>query len=405
LGKKHEVVDRIIEVGIYLYIILMFLTKGEGIRNILIFGNFGLWLLTIKHRKNLYILKEPVSILCWLFLGVTLFSVIFSIDPLYSLWELRGSPLKLALLFPVISTVMADEKRLNKVVYFCFFTNILIVLIGYYSYFFYDIPMLKPYTSLMHTGHAGANRFARYFNTLLPFSFIILFLWKKPALKSLFIFSLLIFIISLVLSGSRGGYISFLSIVSIWTIYISKTRGYNLKKVIACLVIIILVIGSLSWFYSPYIRWKISKSSEDLFTFSLRTEVWGAAICAIKERPLVGWGYGNGIFHKDEPYMNTPYKEAPPKGTHNMFLRILFHQGIIGFIPYVSLLLLTVAVFWKEAFRSTGIKSYILIACVSVFVGNYMLNALLENTPNYIYLAVVLGLGMAAKGTDENSHN
>ncbi len=405
MEKKHEFIDKVIEAGIYLYIVFMFLTKGEGLRNVLIFGNFSLWLLILKYRKNLYLLKEPVSILCWIFVGATLFSVIFSIDPLYSFLELRGEPIKFILLFSVITTVMADEVKLKRAVYVCFFTALLIVIIGYYSYIFLDIPMLKPYTPLMHTGHSGSNRFARYLNTLLPFSFILLFLLKKTGNKALFISLLTISIIALILSGSRGGYIAFFIIVFVWALYLSQIRRYNFKRVIVFLVLILFIFGALSWFYSPYGREKISNLSKQISTVNLRTEAWGPALDAIKKRPFFGWGYGYRIYYLDEPYRDTPYKIAPPKGSHNMFIKVLFHQGIVGIIPYVSLIIFSAVIFWREALKTSGIKSYILIACVSVIAGNFIFHAMLENTPRLHYLAVVLGMGMAARGIDENSHN
>ncbi len=82
---------------------------------------------------------------------------------------------------------------------------------------------------------------------------------------------------------------------------------------------------------------------------------------------------------------------------HNVFLDILFHQGIIGFIPYVLLVIVSMKIFWKEALKKEGMAGYILLACVSVLVGNYLLHAMFSLI-KLRYLAVVIGLGMAAKG-------
>ncbi|MEF9426334.1 MAG: hypothetical protein L0956_03880, partial [Candidatus Mariimomonas ferrooxydans] len=273
MEKKYENIDRIIEVGIYLYIIFMFLTKGESIRNILIFGNFALWLFTLKHRKNLYLLKNPVSILCWIFIGVIPFSVIFSIDPLYSFLELRHEPLKFALLFPVISTVMSDKTRLKRAVYVCFFTSILIVSIGYYSYLAHDIQVLRPDTALMDTGDTGHNKFARYLITLLPFSFILYFMWQKKAgLRALLSISFIISVFALILSSSRGGYTGFLSMVFIWALFLSRTKKYNLHRIMSVTVVVILMLGTLSWFSSPGLRERISLTAGQLPTLNDRIE-------------------------------------------------------------------------------------------------------------------------------------
>lgn len=408
MEKKYEVIDKIIEYGIYLYIILMFLTKGEGIRNILIFGNFGIWLLTLKHRKNLYLLKEPVSVLFWLFLGVTFFSVIFSIDRVYSLLELKGEPLKSALLFPVISTVFVNEERLKKMVNVIFLALIFIVSIGYYSYFFHNISVMKPDIAIMHTGFTGYNRFAVFLNSLLPFAFIFLLLPKKTIVKVFLGLLLLISVIALILTSSRMGLISFFCIVFLWSLYFSKTRNYSFIKIMSVFTTAILITVTILWFSFPDVRNRVRPTSEQLRTFNLRTQAWEPAIHAILQRPIFGWGYGKRIFFQDVPFQNTQYKKAPaiyPKNLHNTFIKILFHQGIIGLIPYLFLILFSIKYLWKRAFRHKGIRSFVLIASVSVLFGNYIVHSMTEEVPNLLYLSFILGLGVAVNSIDENSNN
>ncbi len=394
-------IDRIIEAGIYLYILFMFLTKGEGIRNILIFGNFALWLFTLRYRDNLHLFRNPVSIFFWTYIGITALLVPLSIDPLYSFLELRHEPLKSALLFPVIATVMADEKRLKKIPYVCFFTALLIVLNGYYSYIFYDIPVLKPHTPLMHAWH---NKFARYLNTLLAFSFILYFLWHRLSLRLLLGISFVISIFALLLSTSREGYLAFFTIACIWGLYIWKTRGHNFFKIISIVTLLFLAIGILSIIHFPHIRERIFLTVKHMKTLNERAEPWEPAFYAVLERPVIGWGYGDDIFYKTEPYKHVPYLRVPEKGPHNTYVEIIFSQGIIGLIPYILLLLFSTATFSKSAFRLSGIRSYILIACVSIIIGNYIINAIFT-VLKLNYLAVVLGLGMAAMGSDEDSHS
>jgi O-antigen ligase len=380
----------------------MFLTRGEGIRNILIFGNFGLWLLTLKYRNNLHLLKEPVSQLFWLAMGVSIFSGIFSIDPLYSFSQLLGEPLKSLLLLPVIATVMAEEKRLIRSIYVMFFTALMMVFIGYYSYFMHDIPLLKPDTWLMHAWH---NKFARYLCALLPFMFILYFIWKNIWLKIVLIISLIISVFALILSTSRGGYISLFSIVCVWTVYLAREKRVNLKKALTIITISVLFLSVLSWSLLPPVRDRLSKLPEQLSTINKRTEAWIPILYAFKEKPIFGWGYGERIFFQSEPYSETPYKNTPPTilGPHNTFMKILFHQGLIGFIPYVLLILISIRAFWKKIITSSKLGSYVLVSCVSVLIGNYILHSLLA--VHYLpHLAVLLGFGIAATGIHENSH-
>jgi O-antigen ligase len=165
-----------------------------------------------------------------------------------------------------------------------------------------------------------------------------------------------------------------------------------------------LIVITFLYFLVPDVRRRIEMLPNDLLTFNERAEVWGPAVHAIADKPVTGWGFGTGIFHMEEPFEKTPYKAPPEKGTHNSFLKVLFHQGIIGLIPYTLMILAPITVFWKYAFRTTGIGSYVLVSCVSILIGNYILNAMTSD-PKLYYFSVVLGLGMAAKGIGEDSHN
>jgi len=84
LEKRFGTIDKIIEAGLYLFIFFLFLTKGEGIRNVLLYSNFILWLATLRQRENLHILREPAALLYWGFMISTFLSAVFSIDIRYS---------------------------------------------------------------------------------------------------------------------------------------------------------------------------------------------------------------------------------------------------------------------------------------------------------------------------------
>lgn len=403
MEKKYETADRIIEYGIYAYIFLMFLAKGEGIRNIIIFGGFGLWLVTLKYRNNLHVLKSPVSVLCCIYVLMSLFSVIFSINPLLSLKVFKGEILKFALLYPVIATVMSERSRLEHVAVTSFITMVFIVAVAYYSFIFHDLEMLKPDTWLVHAWH---NKFAQYVNTFLSISFVLFFTWRRHALRVILAVSFFVSILALILSTSRGGYIACLSIAFIWSLYLSKFRGFNFKKIAAYFLIVIFTTGVVAFIYSSDVRERLLRTSTEIYSFNERTEIWAAAAYAISKRPLQGWGLGDSIFHLDEPYRGTPFDMKPPvKGPHNMLIEIMFHQGIIGLAPFILLILYATVIFWRDAFSAEGLKNYMLVACVSILVGNFTIHNLMESINKPEYLAVVLGLGMAAKGIHEDSRN
>ncbi|MEW6416969.1 MAG: O-antigen ligase family protein [Nitrospirota bacterium] len=401
-------IDRIIEVGIYLYIIFMFLSKGESIRNILLFTIFFLWLLTFKERKNKNILTDSISLFFGAFIISIVISSIFSIDKWYSISELQKDPLKSVLLFPVISTTLTNEKKLIRLTYVFFVVLLLTLSVSYYSYWALNLPIMKPDIPLMHQWH---NRFAIFLNTLMPFSFILLLYNKRLINKVGIAAALAAGIVALALSTSRGGIASFLLMFIIWAIYFLKKKKVSVKPILGAFAVAIIILGVAAFYAKPEIKDRFLDIKNDIKTLNYRTVIWKPLIYAAKEKPILGWGYGTEIFRSDEPFKKTPFKVSPVKMGHgfrrpdSIFMSILFHQGITGLILYLLLLIVAIKTFWEEAFSTQRLQSYILIACTSVLISTYGLHSMIENT-RLFYLTLILGVGLAAKNCkNEDSHS
>lgn len=216
---------------------------------------------------------------------------------------------------------------------------------------------------------------------------------------------------ALFLSGSRGGVIAFISMVIIWAIYISKKKRVSLKFFLTSLILMVLLSGAITYYFFPDVKAKFVRSSQYSKSFSIRVGIWKPLIYAAAERPVFGWGYGGRIFKIDLPFKNTPFKVSPFKhnpqfgSTHNTFLYILFHQGIVGLILYIPLLIIAIITFWRSGHNTVNVKSYILTACVSILISTYIVNSL-TSTIKLTSLNLILAIGLAAINLkDENSHN
>ena len=406
MEKKYEVIDNIIKIEVYLYIIFTFITKGEGIRNILLFSSFFLWLATIKYRQNLWILKEPVSLLFWGNIASILIAVPFSIDPLYSLSSLKIDPLRAIIIFCLVSTMLSDEKSLKRFVTISFFLLVFTISVGYYSYWAYDLPLMRPVTAIRHAWH---SRFAIDLNTLMSFTFVLYLLNKDRKPSVLLLMLIAAGISGVILSTSRGGLAAFVFIVFVWIIYFHRNKRLNPKVAAAGSAFIILIFTS-ALFLSPVMKNRLFFDKENILSIGERTPIWGPLLSAAFQKPFLGWGYGSNIFSMDLPFENTPYKVAPVnykpafRNPHNPFLRIFFHQGIAGVILYAVLLIAAIRAFWRGSLDSQGMKSYILMACAGILVGTYIVNAMVENS-QLKDLSLILGIGLAAKNIkNENSH-
>ena len=403
--KKHfEIINKIIEYEIYLYIIFMFLTKGEAIRNILIFSAFTLWLVTLPYRENKYILKEPVPLLFWGFIATILLSVIFSVDPVYSFKSLRGQPLKSLILLCLISTTLANEKSLKRLMYLFYFILVFTVLVSYYSFWAHDLYYMYPDTSLRH---ANPNRLAEDLNMLLSFSFMLLLIVKNRNLRFAVTITVITGVAALILSGSRTGLAAFLIIGGILLFYLATKGKINIKILVAGIISVIILSATVTHYSESWIKIKFKFFTQVIATFNGRTPIWIPLIHAVRERPVTGWGYGEKLFRIDRPFKNTPYKVAPiadhpsHRNPHNAFFRVLFHQGILGLIFYITLLIVAVSSFWRGAFKAEYYNNYVLIACTSVVAGTFIIHAIVESS-HLTHLVLILGTGLAAKNMGGN---
>jgi O-antigen ligase len=392
-GLFSRVSELFIEYGIYIYFIIMFLSKGESIKNIALYGVFALWLLSGKWRdRDFY--RSPVTILFGGYLFSVLLSVVFSIDPDYSLSSLKYDILKAVVLFPVLATSFSTEQRLKRLSICLSISALIMITIGFYSYLTQDIPFLKPNTELMHAWH---NRFARYLCLTTPFAMVLL-LTSKNKINMLGMFSLIIFgSLAVILSTSRGGMFALVLIVTVWVLFVYKKGVFNFRKIILISLIAFITMFFIGLSTSPALKTRLSGIPEDMKTVNLRLDAWNKALESIKQRPILGWGYGKGIFHREEPYLKTTDKSLPKTGPENTFIQVLFHQGLVGLGVYISLILTAIVVFFRSALKTeNSLRSYVLITACGIIVGNHIGHSLVA-AEIFRGLAIILAIGIAAE--------
>jgi O-antigen ligase len=390
MGRLFSRVSELfIEYGIYIYLIIMFLNKGESIKNIVLYGAFALWLLSGKWRdRDFY--RSPLTILFGGYLFSVLLSVVFSIDPEYSLISLKYDILKAVVLFPVLATSFSTEQRLRRLSISLSISASIIIAIGFYSYLTQDISFLKPNTELMHAWH---NRFARYLCLTTPFAMVLL-LTSKNKINMVGLFSLIIFgSLAVILSTSRGGMFALVLIVTVWILFVYKKGVFNFRKIILISLIAFITMFFIGLSTSPALKTRLG----GMESVNLRLDTWNKALESIKQRPILGWGYGKGIFHREEPYLKTTDKSLPKTGPENTFIQVLFHQGLVGLGVYISLILTAIVVFFRSALRTeNSLRSYVLITACGIIVGNHIGHSLVA-AEIFRGLAIILAIGIAAE--------
>jgi O-antigen ligase len=116
-----------------------------------------------------------------------------------------------------------------------------------------------------------------------------------------------------------------------------------------------------------------------------RKSVWLTAYYAIKERPLLGWGYFNlkKQMKRIKEQYDLPEKDFFESHSHNNFLEITASAGFIGLIPFLGWLFCWI----RETFRHTwGRRIFVPFGVVFLLTSQVEVTIIDSHLSTFIYL-------------------
>lgn len=137
-----------------------------------------------------------------------------------------------------------------------------------------------------------------------------------------------VMMLALLFSLTRGVWIAYLIVLLI----LGGIKGGKTALAIGGFVVL---IGAALALTSPGV-WERAKYAFDAQTNFARSLIWQANLDMIKERPLLGWGYGNYKRFRDDFYKRYPEVDTTAHA-HNNFLQMWVDGGVIGLIAFVLL--------------------------------------------------------------------
>ena len=250
----------------------------------------------------------------------------------------------------ITSILFRNKKHLKIGLYFIAFTGFLISLIGIMQYLSWNG---KIYWTVPISGGApfgpfiNHNHFAAFANmTALPILALALYQYKefvrikewREKGEYIVFFSLVITIMAIFMSGSRGGVVS-LIVGVIVMLFILRREG----EIRVNLLLLSIILSSVTGLFFIINRWEVLDTLSTLLaahediSLLYRLKGWGTAIEIIKDFPFAGTGMGtfSEIFLLYRPEsMPTTFKHA-----HNEYIQFLTEGGLFGlllvFIPLV----------------------------------------------------------------------
>lgn len=162
----------------------------------------------------------------------------------------------------------------------------------------------------------------------LPMAWYLSNTYRKPLLRWICRGYLPVAVVSIGLTGSRGGLLA--SIVALTIVPLSMTRLSPNR--LAITIATLLLSGALAVAYVPEkIVDRLATTSTEVEDLRLggRFKLWKAGLRAFPEHPLLGYGTA-GYIRAISPQLGQASQVA-----HNSFISVLVEQGLIGLILYL----------------------------------------------------------------------
>lgn len=239
------------------------------------------------------------------------------------------------------------------------------------------------------------NQMAGFLLFLSPLLLSLIFYFKRTFHKFLVLLMFVISLFAIIVTYSRGGWLSLLVGLIFFGLVLLRTFKANLRPIILVSVVFLVLLAILS--NAPPVKKRINDlradlSSQKTASGSLRVTVWKNSLAMIKGSPYSGVGpgaFGSAYYE----YQQDPWLYA--RNAHNYFLELGAETGITGLIFFIALLAVVAFGVHKNSNRILDIKKNPLTLGVTVALLASLVHATLDVDFSRISLFVIFWVFLA----------
>jgi len=319
---------------------------------------FAFQLLYRKNELNLPDIKKNKII--WALAGlfiIFLLASVFSVDPYFSFW---GSPYRgggfvtfaFYFVFAILVFILFKKEDWKKAWIFSIFIGILVSLVAIIQYYGLFDKIFLPVTNRPSSTLGNPILLAIYLLLLFFPTLSFTIKEKNKYLKIFYIFSLLIFLYVIFITGSRAVYLGVFAGMLYFLLFYPKK--FAILKILTALFLILVAstvfyVNTQSHFPQVLQNNRLFQILESRLSIKAaldneRFRAWQTVFQEIKDKPILGWGPENfavGFDKNYDPMVNpSPWWDR----AHNIILDIGAQSGILGIIAYLALF---VVLFWQ----------------------------------------------------------
>ncbi|EKF5602110.1 O-antigen ligase RfaL [Salmonella enterica] len=312
---------------------------------------------------------------------ILVYSILISPDMKESFKEFENTVLEGFLLYTLlIPVLLKDETKetVAKIVLFSFLTSLGLRCLAESILYIEDYNKgIMPFMSYAHRHMSDSMVF------LFP-ALLNIWLFRKNALKLVFLVLSAIYLFFILGTLSRGAWLAVLIVGALWAILNRQWKLIGVGAILLAIIGALVITQHNNQSDSEHLLYKLQQTdSSSRYTNGTQGTAW----ILIQENPIKGYGYGNdvydGVYNKRVvDYPTWTFKESI--GPHNTILYIWFSAGILGLARLAYLYGAIIRETASSTFRKVEISPYNahLLLFLS-FVGFYIVRGNFEQ----VYIA------------------
>ncbi|EAO4890911.1 O-antigen ligase RfaL [Salmonella enterica] len=286
---------------------------------------------------------------------ILVYSILISPDMKESFKEFENTVLEGFLLYTLlIPVLLKDETKetLAKIVLFSFLTSLGLRCLAESILYIEDYNKgIMPFMSYAHRHMSDSMVF------LFP-ALLNIWLFRKNALKLVFLVLSAIYLFFILGTLSRGAWLAVLIVGALWAILNRQWKLIGVGAILLAIIGALVITQHNNQSDSEHLLYKLQQTdSSSRYTNGTQGTAW----ILIQENPIKGYGYGNdvydGVYNKRVvDYPTWTFKESI--GPHNTILYIWFSAGILGLASLAYLYGAIIRETASSTFRKVEISPY-----------------------------------------------
>ncbi|ECG9445281.1 O-antigen ligase RfaL [Salmonella enterica] len=286
---------------------------------------------------------------------ILVYSILISPDMKESFKEFENTVLEGFLLYTLlIPVLLKDETKetVAKVVLFSFLTSLGLRCLAESILYIEDYNKgIMPFMSYVHRHMSDSMVF------LFP-ALLNIWLFRKNALKLVFLVLSAIYLFFILGTLSRGAWLAVLIVGALWAILNRQWKLIGVGAILLAIIGALVITQHNNQSDSEHLLYKLQQTdSSSRYTNGTQGTAW----ILIQENPIKGYGYGNdvydGVYNKRVvDYPTWTFKESI--GPHNTILYIWFSAGILGLASLAYLYGAIIRETASSTFRKVEISPY-----------------------------------------------